>query len=441
MLSDSNDKVLVPSFGSIVLKKRAKLLEEIEELKIMTDWRPGEDVLPRTPNYVTNSTLGVSFKLKDIVLQLSNSYYKPEEFAAVTLKLWGSACLVFENGNIVTTGLTSGNDVKYGQYQYRLQLMNVKQMVKVLNNDGTPMTASEDELEQPVNSTGVLPKMRPDVRKELYTLTTMEKLMEFKNYSVVNVVGSGKGSAQPIDLSLFSNIMTTSRSEWEPEIFPAIKYQLTRKYCPLSVPKCTAHIFDSGAMVFMGATCQEDVINGFLFLKCIIKQFVDRKANYQNISDKFKYRLNQINETNDKMKHVSQLEKAQLELSILQDASTKCFGDYMTTEALKESTNNPLKHMSDHISTTESPGMIHLDPPTIKPTTSKSGFGGKNGNNIKKESIQNKKRKRTSDPNANSSVIKKLKIIKEENEKNTKKGNLQVDISKNLKNFFENVDL
>lgn len=315
----------VTPLGQIENKQKGPFLEYIDKLKQKTDWEEGEDILPFIPNYVMNFFLDVPFKLSDLALYLPNTYYKPEDFAAPTLRVLSTACLVFGNGKLVVTGGKSGNNVKHAAYQYRRLLMKIHTLVRVLNNDGTPMLVGDDEV---VTNPAFPKRPSPGVKRQVYAITSMEKLMKFKNYNLVNVVGSGLASIKPIDLALMRNIMTTSVSEWEPEIFPACKMKIPDKYVPLSVPKCTTHIFDSGACVIMGATCNEDVMNLFLFLKCVVKYFIDDQIGQTKITSKFHYRLGQIYAISELTKNMDSTHKQDLERKILEESSTKCFGSY-----------------------------------------------------------------------------------------------------------------
>jgi TATA-box binding protein (TBP) (component of TFIID and TFIIIB) len=224
-------------FGTVVNHQYKPFLKYINDLKKRTDWREGEDILPIIPNYVMNMTFesDLHFRSTDLALTLPNTYFKPDEFPAPTLRILKTACLVFDNGKLVITGGQSDNNVIYAAYQYRRQLMKIVHLVKVLNEDGTPKLASEDELVQPKPPCPIPPNTRPNVKKQVYALTTMEKLMKFKNFNLVNVVGTGIASILPIHLANMSNIMVTSVSDWQPELFPGLGFIIRRTHCPIKV--------------------------------------------------------------------------------------------------------------------------------------------------------------------------------------------------------------
>lgn len=332
-------------FGEIENTSIERTVLWLEDLKRRTNWKPGEDILPHIPNYVTNSYLDVSFDLKELMLYLPTSCYRPDGFAAaVLLRLTKDrACLAFKNGKLVVTGSRSLYDVIYATLQYRIELMNVRHLVKVLNNDGTPMKVMEDEIMDEPEDSPFPNHPRPKVAKQVYAFTKLDKLMKFSDFSVVNVVGAAVIVVEPIDLALLGRIMTTSVSEWEPQNFPGLKCRVYERYCPLSIRFCTFLIFDSGLVVGMGATCYEDLVNGFLFIKCLCKYFIDRKALKQNITDKFKYRIEQIVETASLMDEIPESERIGLETKILEECSVKCFDDYLVGKHKEEQENNPLR--------------------------------------------------------------------------------------------------
>lgn len=310
----------------------------LEEVKEKTDWKPGEDVLPKIPNFVTHFYLGVSFRLTDIPLHFPNSDYRPEEFAAATIRDRKSVGLAFENGQVVLSGAKSTPDVQYTTAQDIKQLSSLPQLVRVMNEDGSPMEVTVNELE-PSNTfnkrhflSGA--SLSPDpfitgIKYRVYAISTLEKVIKFTNSSLVNVVGSGIGSTKRIKLALMSVVLDKYCSPWEPDSFPGLKFVIHQKYCPITLKECTAHIFDSGATVFMGAPCKEDVINLFMFTKCIIKQFEDEKTPVNSSFNKYYYRMKELQEINKMIGNISMDERINLANTILETASEKCFGSYM----------------------------------------------------------------------------------------------------------------
>jgi TATA-box binding protein (TBP) (component of TFIID and TFIIIB) len=340
-------------FGTIKITQNIPFEKYVNELKERTNWVEGEDILPIISNYVMNMAFknNFTYRLKDLSLSLSNIYYNPEEFAAPTIRNNVTACLSFPNSKLVITGGKSEENVRYSSYQYKRQLMQVQHLVKVLNEDDTPMLVTEDELIQPGSDCPIPARTRPSVKKQVYSMTTMDKMLDIEDFNLVNVVGSGLGSKQPIDLSLILRIMTTT-SEWEPAFFPGLKFIVFKKYCPIKNPQCTAHIFDTGSIVIMGATCVQDVINCFLFLKCVVKYFLDRPYFNDNEFSKFQYRINKVNETRS-LARLPASEKFNLEKQILEECSRKCFGDYITTDNQSDAMRNPFelkKTITDNLS-------------------------------------------------------------------------------------------
>jgi TATA-box binding protein (TBP) (component of TFIID and TFIIIB) len=391
-VSKQGYRKIVRKNGSKIIKNVTALELEayLEDVKQKTNWQPGEDILPKIPNYVMHLFLkNVSFRLIDIALNLPNSDYRPEEFAAATTRRKKTVCLIFENGKLVMSGAKSLEDIKFATLQYIQQLASVPQLVRVLNDDGTPMEVTIDQLERestplnldsnnfslssssPSSSCSSSSITSPSVSSSttssnfkqrllsglaccndtdniffnqqrkypVFAISTLEKAIKMQDFHLVNVVGSGIGSVQPIDLSLMSKILDKYCSPWDPESFPGLKFIIHQRFCPIKLPECTAHIFDSGAMVFMGGPCKEDVINGFMFTKHIIKNFVDTQAPQFSQISRFKYRMQQREEVNASINIIPVKERVKVANMILENASVTCFGSYMYDQMAKMEAN------------------------------------------------------------------------------------------------------
>jgi TATA-box binding protein (TBP) (component of TFIID and TFIIIB) len=240
-----------------------------------------KQLFPKITNYVVNFFIGAPFHLTDLSMYASNVDYKPENFAASTLRIGDTACLVFRIGKIVITGAKSYHEVMRAGHACRLFLETIPQLVRVKDDP------SENE-----NNNNRIQKSHGK-----FAITSLRKNMTSKAFKVVNVVGSGKVSDKPIHLALLDSVMTRY-SSWDPEVFPGLKFTIKSEYCPMMVSECTSHLFDSGRAVIMGAQCLNDIVNCFSFLRCLASHFLDEEALYTTES-KYKYRIRKMLDMNE----------------------------------------------------------------------------------------------------------------------------------------------
>lgn len=350
--------------------ERKKLEEYLEEIKVKTDWLEGEDIIPKISNYVMHFFMNdIGFRLSDIPLYFPHSDYRPDEFAAATIRRKKAVCLIFANGKLVMSGAKSTEDIKYATFQFIQQLSSIPQLVRVLDSDKkTPLYVTSDDLEPlPGDIDNKVAFLNGDYNIEtggcflpgkkypVYAFSTLEKVMKFQDFSIVNVVGCGIASTKTIDLALISIILNTYCSSYDPESFPGLKFVIHQKYCPIRLKECIAHIFDSGNIVFMGAPCKEDVIYAFMFVKCIVRYFVDQKATFHKILSKFQYRTKQQLELNENIDDISSSNRHKIANKILEVSSIKCFGNYMYDFIDTDKMNIDSSKLENNFTTTNTP--------------------------------------------------------------------------------------
>jgi transcription initiation factor TFIID TATA-box-binding protein len=203
------------------------------------------DSYPKITNYVATVSLDVQFNLNSLVLYLSSTDRKPSRFAAITIKIHPTTCLLFSSGNMVITGGRTEMGAKLAAHTYRLIL---------------------EKIPQPVF----------DIKTGKFIITTLEDYTSFNNFTVVNIVGSGKlfqnnqvnlGSLSKDNIGLIG---------WDAQIFPGLRFNIERNAdeCPIEAEELMAHIFQGANDVIMGARVKEDIYKAHMFLKRTVLRYL-----------------------------------------------------------------------------------------------------------------------------------------------------------------------
>jgi TATA-box binding protein (TBP) (component of TFIID and TFIIIB) len=227
-----------------------------EELKIYDNY-------PKITNYVSTVKLGLKFDLNIIPLYITGADKKPRRFAAITIRIIPTTCLLFSTGNMVIIGAKTQNASKLAAHTYRLFLEKI-------------------------------PQVFYDKKDKKFFYDTLEKYINFNEFTVRNVVGSGKlilndkkkhsnlhnadttilsssnnntinnsssNDENFVDLSSFAknNIMSAG---WDKEIFPGMRYIIEKSSGRELSNDFIAHIFQKKKNVLMGATKKEDIYFG-----------------------------------------------------------------------------------------------------------------------------------------------------------------------------------
>lgn len=213
------------------------------------------DNYPKITNYVSTVKLGLKFDLNIIPLYITGADKKPRRFAAITIRIIPTTCLLFSTGNMVIIGAKTQNASKLAAHTYRLFLENI-------------------------------PQVFYDKTDKKYFYDTLEKYIGFNKFTVRNVVGSGKlilddkknvynvensnssnsNDNNFVDLSSFAknNIMNAG---WDKEIFPGMRCIIEKSSGKELSNDFIAHIFQAKKNVLMGAKKKEDIYFGHNHLK------------------------------------------------------------------------------------------------------------------------------------------------------------------------------
>lgn len=259
---------------------------------------------PQITNFVVTLTLGVHVDVGRITMWLSNTERKPQKFAAVVIRIDGSAsgttCLLFRNGKMVVTGGKTYASAQLAAHSYRSIIETVPQPVILRYKSG----------------------------KQKLDLSTLARVTSFNNFTVENIVGSGRIIDGAIDLASF--VRDYPNSVWIPELFPGLKY--TIKLPPLETyndddddeiinnkilssmmhrnkntkkeddkeegednigRKCTALMFDTGCVVITGAHVKKDVYYAYNHCRQVVKPYKDNNAPIKS-RERYAYRVNSM---------------------------------------------------------------------------------------------------------------------------------------------------
>lgn len=204
---------------------------------------------PQITNYVVTLKLGVTVELRRIAMYLANTERRPT-FAAIIMRINETTCLLFTTGNMVITGAKSYESSKLAAHLHRLAVEQVPQPMCIIHKDGT----------------------------KTLTVGLLDRYTRMHDITVVNVVGSGHICHRAIDL-MAMKFDHSDDTEWNPEIFPALRWEITQKNVPLqSVTKATAHVFDTGLGVVMGVRTPGDVYLATNFLSEKAPRYIDPYA-------------------------------------------------------------------------------------------------------------------------------------------------------------------
>ena len=158
----------------------------------------------RIENIVASASLGVDIPLQEIISQLDDAEYEPEQFPGLVYRINKprAAALIFGSGKIVCTGARSVEDVN----------LAFKKVIKLIRKSGVKVP---------------------------------------RNYKIQieNIVASAK---LQWNLNLDTIAFSLENSEYEPEQFPGLVYRMDN-------PKVAFLLFGSGKIVCTGARSVEDV--------------------------------------------------------------------------------------------------------------------------------------------------------------------------------------
>lgn len=220
---------------------------------------------PHITNYVSTVSLGVKLDLNSIVLHISSGSREPDQFAAITLKIGNTTCLLFTTGNMVVTGAKTENDSRLAAHSYRLML---------------------ERTEHPFY----------DEPSGTFLYSTLEKYTRFTRFKIENIVGdtqimldSNVPSKNRIDLNLLDEYVGNTATSLNPEIFPGLRFSIDQSpECPISKKCLMAYIFSGAKVVIMGADVKEDIYISNDYLRNLIEPYLRAtdtpdKTVYKNI--------------------------------------------------------------------------------------------------------------------------------------------------------------
>jgi len=174
-------------------------------------------------NMVASSELGVKLNLVDLVLELPNVEFEPEQFPGAIVRLTNpkSTLLVFGNGKIVCTGASNEDDIG-----------------KAISN-----------------FMSLLRKKFPNLKN---------KLRGSKEFKVSNMVASSQ-----LDriIDLYDLALSSDLVEYEAEQFPGAIIHFEK-------PKVAILLFRTGKLICAGARSRKDIEQGILKTKDLVAKIL-----------------------------------------------------------------------------------------------------------------------------------------------------------------------
>jgi transcription initiation factor TFIID TATA-box-binding protein len=205
---------------------------------------------PEIINHVLTLQLGINIELRRIAMYLANTEQKPT-FAALAQRINETTCLLFASGKMVITGGKTYHGSKLAAHRHRLAIESVPHPVLEVVSAHTGRKGSR------------------------VVMSTLAGLTHFGNLNIENIVGSGCLSTTAIDLRKLNDAYPVA-TRWDPEIFPALIFNVTRTFCPLQfVDRCTALVYDTGKVVTAGANNKEDIYLVHECLKVLVQPYGD----------------------------------------------------------------------------------------------------------------------------------------------------------------------
>lgn len=220
---------------------------------------------PKITNYVATVNFGIQFDLHRNYLYLSNTGGKPRRFAANTIRSGDTTGLLFPNGKMVIGGAKTKNGAILAGHTYRLFI---------------------EKIAQPFY----------DRERNAFYYAKPEKHIQFKEFEVQNIVGSGKlfnvdvtssnaihfaENTGIVDLDSFARNNIVSAG-WDKDIFPGMRLCIeSSSECPLQINSIMAHVFEGSNNVLMGARVKKDLYIGHNYLKKVIAPYLQTLENKQ----------------------------------------------------------------------------------------------------------------------------------------------------------------
>jgi TATA-box binding protein (TBP) (component of TFIID and TFIIIB) len=176
--------------------------------------------------------------------------------------------LAFSTGRVLYTGASSLEEALWHAHLDRLLIGRV------------PQTVIEET------------RTRDGLRQWHFAARSIESIVGFYNFKVVNIVSNGVISNQMLNLA---GILADHNevSDWEPATFPALKMRLLPSICPGLSRRCTASIFDTGRCLVAGCRREEDGYAAFDYLVKLVRKYIDPDAPERR-ENRYRYRIDQL---------------------------------------------------------------------------------------------------------------------------------------------------
>jgi TATA-box binding protein (TBP) (component of TFIID and TFIIIB) len=240
---------------------------------------------PKIPNYVVIAHLGkgkndLEVDQRRIALYIPNSL-RTVNFAATIFPQDGATALFYSNGKTVLTGTTALDNALFALQMYRMTLSRVKQQVVVRKEVEFKYETEKGE------------KIKQQITEERHEVSYLKNILGFNWFSGTNAVGNGPLTkpGETVDLSMIAEKYPDTN--WNPEIFPGLKYHLPEGNSIIEGgKKCTAHIFE-GKIVIMGLENPKDMTQAYRFFLEFVKPFTCRSSKEYE-EDRYCYRYNKL---------------------------------------------------------------------------------------------------------------------------------------------------
>lgn len=284
---------------------------------------------PKITNFVVTVHFGKDGKdlyvdQHRIPLYLPNAV-KNNSFAGVIIPQDGATALFFSNCKMVMTGTTTPESALFALQMYRLSLSRVLQ----------PVIVSDASFDPP---------------RETYEICYLKTILDFTGFKGTNTVGSGPIAKDGYTVDLSALIEVYPETNWNPEIFPGLKFHLPEGNNVIpGGKKCTAHLFE-GRIVLMGLEVPDHIVVAYYFFLELVKPFLDKSSpDYEE--DKYSYRYKQmlwkLNEDTDKE---LEMDKDIEDQEIKRENLRRTFGDGPYAEKTKDTISLVVEDASSSIS-------------------------------------------------------------------------------------------
>lgn len=251
-----------------------KICRTTQDLRYKTkdvpcEWLSREKfVLPEVVNVVYTATFAspcIKTKLDLIRLAqyLPNGKYRPPSFAAISIRLYPTAAMIFQSLSLVQIRATT----KYMALLYSHLYRNLIENIPLILRQRDAVTG---ELTKPY-------------------IGTLKGMLGYANGTVCNVVGSGFFPQDGVNLT--SLLMADEdNSDYNPNKFPNLIYPAI-----LDGKRFFANIAMSGKVVFMGCSSETDMYQAYRYMCGVVHDFEDSGAP-KDPKQRYLYRFNQMKE-------------------------------------------------------------------------------------------------------------------------------------------------